>query len=221
MLSGRIKALSSKLARGSAALLRDSTGGAMIEYAFVGPPFIALLLANFHTALVFLAQSGLDTAAESAARFVATGQAQTYQGTTAQGATYYGMTSDDFRKAICGQMTGVARMLPPFMTCSTAQLFVDVSAPSVASVNAVASSSQLPPTFTYNTSTGAVTNSFSYTAGASGQITVLKLMYLWPVPTGPFGWKMGNQSYGSNRLLVSTVVFKNESYVCASGQSSC
>lgn len=221
MLSGRIKALSSKLFRGGAALLRDTTGGAMMEYAFIGPPFIALLLANFHTALVFLAQSGLDTAAENAARFVATGQAQTYQGTTSQGATYYGMTSDDFRKAICGQITGVARMLPPFLTCSTSQLFIDVSAPSVASVTGVTSSSQLPPTFTYNTSTGQVTNSFTYTAGASGQITVLKLMYLWPVPTGPFGWRLGNQSYGSNRLLVSTVVFKNEAYTCASGQSSC
>lgn len=192
----------------------------MMEYAFVGPPFIALLLANFHTALVFFAQESLDTAVEDAVRLLATGQAQTYQGTNAQGQTYYGMTSSDFRNAICGNISGIPKLLPPVLTCASNRLFVDVSTPNVSTIASVTASSQLPPTFTYDTN-GNVTNSFSYSTGSSGQITQLRIMYLWPVPTGPFGWRLGNQGTGSARLLSSTLVFKNESYTCASGQSSC
>lgn len=216
----RITAWSRKLGRGCAALARDCEGGTMMEYAFVGPPFIALLLANFHTALVFFAQESLDTAVEDSVRLLQTGQVQTYQGTNGQGQTYYGMTAADFRKAICGQLNGIPKLLPPVLTCSSSKLFVDVSTPNVTSISSVSSSSQLPPAFTYDTN-GNVTNTFAYSTGNSGQITQLRLMYLWPVPTGPFGWKLGNQGSGSNRLLTSTTVFKNESYTCATGQASC
>ena len=164
-----ITALARKLGRGCAALARDCEGGAMIEYAFVGPPFIALLLANFHTALVFFVQESLDTAVEDAVRLVQTGQAQTYLGTNSQGQNYYGMTAADFRKALCGQISGIPKILPPVLTCDTSKLFVDLSTPNVASISAVSASSQLPPNFTYDTN-GNVTNTFSYSSGSSGQI---------------------------------------------------
>ncbi len=215
----RIAGAGARLRRAAVRLARDTGGGVMMEYAFVGPPFIALLLANFHTALVFLAQEGLQTAAESAARLVTTGQAQTYAGTTSQGASYNGMTAADFRKAVCGQLTGIPKMLPPFLTCDTSRLFIDVSAQSAGSVNSISNSALGAPTFSYDSS-GNVTNTFNTSFGTTGQIVVLKLIYLWPTAKGPFGFNMTNQQ-GSNRQIIATAVFKNESYDCASGQSTC
>jgi len=166
-------------------LWHDTSGGAMIEFAMVGPAFIALVIAVFQTALTFLAGQGLETAAEASGRLLLTGQAQ--------GANY---TASQFQAAACST-------LPPFLSCSN--LYVDVS-----TVNSFSAAALSAPTITYNSS-GSVTNSFAYTPGSSGAIVVMRLMYIWPTVTGPYGFSLVTTGRNGH-LLVASAVLKTEAY---------
>lgn len=167
------------------ALANCRRGAALVEFALVMPAVLALVLATLHTALIYLAQEGLETAAESAGRLIMTGQAQ-------QG----GLTQSAFKTAACNS-------LPPFLTCS--RLYVDVT-----TVSNYSTAVTGVPTFTYDTN-GNVTNSFSYSTGTQGSIVVVRLMYLWPTANGPMGLNLSNTS-GNNRLLLATSVLKTEYY---------
>ena len=166
-------------------LWADESAAVLMEYAFVGPPFIALILAILHTSLIFLAQEGLETAAESTSRLIMTGQAQTA-----------GYTAASFKTAACAS-------LPKFLACD--RLYVDVQ--TAASYGAAAGTTAA---MTYDTH-GNVNSTFAYTPGTQNQIVVLRLMYLWPTVTGPFGLNLTNQP-GNQRLLYATSVFTSESY---------
>lgn len=163
----------------------DIRGAVALEFALVAPMLIALIVAILNTALIFLAQSGLETAAEAAARIIMTGQAQ-------QG----GLTQAQFKAAACSA-------LPPFLACN--RLYIDV-----ANVNNFSDATLTIPTFTYDKN-GNVTNSFNYATGARGSIAVVRLMYLWPTGNGPFGLQLTNTA-GNNRLLLATSVLKTEYY---------
>jgi Flp pilus assembly protein TadG len=54
---------------------RSQDGSAAVEFALVATPFFALLFAIIETALVFFADQALDTAVQSTARLLRTGQA--------------------------------------------------------------------------------------------------------------------------------------------------
>jgi Flp pilus assembly protein TadG len=179
-----------------APLRADRRGNVALEFALVGPLFIALLLASLHTALVFFAQEGLETAAETTARVILTGQAQTKitGNITVNGVTQ--TPQQQFHTIACAA-------LPPFLTCN--RLYVDVT-----TVSNYASAVTSPPTFTYDAN-GNVTTAFNYQPGAQGAIVVLRLMYLWPTIAGPNGFSLVN-TYGSNRLLQATSVMKTEGY---------
>ncbi len=166
-------------------LATDSRGGALIEFALIAPALIALLLAITETSLVFFAQQGLQTALDTAARAVMTGQAQSA-----------GLTQAQFQNSACAA-------LPPYLTCS--KLIVDAqTAASLDGVNVSA------PTITFDV-TGKVSNSWSYSIGGAGDIVVLRLIYLWPLPTGPLGFTL-NDASGTQRLLIATSVAKTEPY---------
>ena len=166
-------------------LLADPRGSSAIEYALLGPVLFALIIATIQTALVFIAQQGLESDAQNAARLIMTGQTQ-----------QAGMTAAQFRTATCNS-------LPPFLSCNN--LYIDVTtASSFAAANTGA------PTITYD-SNGNVTNGFSFAPGSQGSIVVLRLMYLWPVVAGPLGFDLSNQP-GKNRMLFATAVFKSETF---------
>ena len=57
-------------------LAHDQAGTSAVEMAFVGPPFLLLLLAIFELGLTLTTQSLLDGAARDAARLIRTGQVQ-------------------------------------------------------------------------------------------------------------------------------------------------
>lgn len=222
--------------RSAAALWRDRAGNAILEFAFVAPAFIALILAILHTSLIYMAQEGLQTAAEASTRLIATGNAQTL--TIGSGGTsHLGMTATDFKSAICNGMTGTnalgvtvtyPKALPPFLACD--RLAVNVMLVPAGCTNP----STVNPTYTYNasgvlTSTGTgygqancagTTNSNGGLAGSQTQLAILQLMYLWPTTSGPLGLNFVNQPNG-NRLMVATAVFTVEGYACPSGVSSC
>lgn len=216
-------------------LLRDTSGNAILEFAFVAPAFIALILAILHTALIYVAQEGLQTAVEASTRLVATGNAQTLaigSGTSA----HTGMTAADFKSAICNGVTGTnargvsvtfPKALPPFLAC-------DRLAVNVMVVPAGCSNPTIPnPNYTYTngvlTSTGTAygqancagtTNANAGLAGTQSQLAILQLMYLWPTTSGPLGLNFVNQPNG-NRLMVASGVFVIEGYACPSGVTSC
>lgn len=203
-------------------LWEDCAGTAILEFAIVGPAFIALLLGILYTVCIYLAQQMLETTAQSAGRLLLVGGAQS--STMANG--HVGMTAADFKDAICNGATGtgangqaitIAKMLPPMLTCS--RLTVNVTTATTYNVGSTS-----PPTFTYD-SNGNITSTgtgYNNQSGGSGKnrIIVLQLAYLWPTGKGPIGLNMTNQP-NSNRMLVATSVFTTEDYACGSSQTSC
>ena len=208
-------------------LLLDDEAGAAIEFALLAPAFIALLLAITNTLLIYLAQEALETAAESAARLLLTGQAQTFQ--SYNGSTQNtGMTATQFTNAICGTLTysasanastqttyGNGSLLPPLLSCSN--LYVNV-----APASSFSSASTAPVTLTAN-GNGTITGTSFATSNGSvtqNQILVVQLLYLWPTVTGPLGLNMGNTP-ANNRILTATEVIDTETYPCPTGKTAC
>lgn len=173
--------------RASAArlLIADHRGAAILEFAFVAAPLMALLMAILVTSTVYFAQQGLETATEATARVLMTGTAQSN-----------GYSASQLKQAACNA-------LPPYMKCSS--LMVDVQ--SASSFSAISTAA---PTITFD-SHGNVSNNFSYTPGNSGDIVIIRLMYIWNLPTGPLGFNLATLGNGQ-RLLVSTSVARTELY---------
>jgi Flp pilus assembly protein TadG len=166
--------------------LRDDRRGAVIvEFAICSAAFLALLLACAQTVLIFFAQQGLQTAAEGAARYILTGQA-----------TRNGMSRSDFLTYTCSK-------LPPFLDC--AKVMIDVrKASSFTGIDATT------PVVTYD-GAGNITNNWQFDAGGSGDIMILRVMYVWQVQLGPLNLDFSNAGAGK-RLLIGTMVFKSEPY---------
>ncbi|MEO8374382.1 MAG: TadE/TadG family type IV pilus assembly protein [Sphingomonas bacterium] len=193
---------------------------AAIEFAIVGPAFIALLLAILYTVIIYLAQQMLQTSAESAGRLLLIGSAQTM---STNGHT--GLTAAEFKNAICNGISGtdasgnsvsVPSMLPSMLSCS--RLTVNVTTASAYNVASTAA-----PTFTYNSS-GVLTTTGAYNYQSNGngksRIVIVQLIYLLPTGKGPLGLNMVDEPNG-NRKLVATSVFTTEDYTCSASQTSC
>ncbi|MEO9129890.1 MAG: TadE/TadG family type IV pilus assembly protein [Sphingomonas sp.] len=201
-------------------LWQNREGMAAMEFAIVGPAFIALLLAILYTTLIYLAQQMLETSAESAGRLLLTGSAQTMQ---VNGHT--GMTASDFKNAICNGASGkdangnnvtIPSLLPSMLSCS--RLTVNVTTTTAYNVASTAS-----PTFTYNSSgVLTTTGAYNYQTNGSGKshIVVLQLIYLLPTGKGPLGLNLIDEP-NANHKLVATSVFTTEDYTCSASQTSC
>ena len=223
------------LRRGALCWWRDTAGNALVEFALVAPAFLALILGILHTALIYLAQEGLETAAQASARLLVTGSAQSL--TIGTGNTAYtGMSATDFKRAICQGINGTdargnavryAGALPPFLSCS--QLAVNVQVVPDGCTAPVINT----PTYTYaggvltGTGSGFGTSNCAGTTNANdgintsqNSLVVLQLSYLWPTTLGPMGLNFVNQP-GNKRLIVATTVLTVEAYSCPSGASSC
>lgn len=171
-----------------AALLRFARrddGAAAVEYAMVSLPFLALMLAIVQTAIVFMAQQQLETITEQASRLLLTGQAQKA-----------GLSQAQFVTDVCNQISAL-------FNCSKMMVDVQTSS-SFSSANTAA------PKLTFG-SNGQVTNTWSYQPGDPRSIVVMRVMYQWPLVTGPLSFNLANLSNG-NRLLMATAVFENEPY---------
>ncbi|AXJ97025.1 pilus assembly protein [Sphingomonas sp. FARSPH] len=178
------------------ALARDRRGVSVIEFALIAAPMIALILAGLQTSLIYFAQQGLETAVEAAARSVVTGKAQ------ASDAQATGMNqqqlAERFRQAACARV-------PRFLRCN--RLYVEVaSAPNWSGMSTTV------PTLTFD-SNGNISNTFRYDLGSQGSVVMVRLMYLWPIQTGPLGLSFSNLGAGrQGRLMVATSVAKTENF---------
>jgi Flp pilus assembly protein TadG len=161
---------------------RADDGAAAIEFALVAAPFFAMLVAILDLAMLFFAQSELETAVEKVSREVLTGQALSQ-----------GLTATQFQQALC----------PYLSTFTCNNVMVDLqTASSFSGANTSA------PTLTYNAQ-GQVTNAWQYQVGGAGVIQVMRVMYQWPVFPGPLNLNFANLSNGTY-LLMATAVFRNE-----------
>lgn len=164
---------------------RCSKAATAVEFAIVAAPFIALLVALAQTALVFFASRVLDEVAEEASRQILTGQAQKA-----------GMTQSQFATYVCQHTHSL-------FDCNNFMI-------NVQNYSSFATANTTTPTLSFNSS-GAVTNQWTWSPGSAGDIVIVQLMYQWPVSLGPLGFNLANLTNG-NRLLISTVAFKNEPY---------
>jgi len=175
------------VARGVLARLRaDQRGAALLEFAFVAPVLLALLLAVVDTSMQFFAQQSLETANEKSARLLLTGQAKSNS-----------WSQSDFKAQVC-------QRLPSFMQCS--KTIVEVRrATSFDGIDTTGSDVTVD-------GNGDAAGGSGYNYGNAGDIVMLRVSYLWPIKFAPLEFGSGAFSYGGRRLLVSTTVVKTEPY---------
>lgn len=168
------------------AFFADQKGATAVEFALVGAPFIALLVALIQTFLVFFAQQLLETVVTQSSRTILTGQAQAQN-----------LTQSQFAQTVCSNVVIL-------FSCSNLMIDVQVAG-TWTSANAGA------PSLTFDAN-GNVTNTWQFNPGNPGDIVIVRVMYQWPVFLGPLGFNLSNLSNG-NRLIMASTAFKNEAFV--------
>jgi len=172
--------IASRPARSLARFWRCDKGVNAIEFAFVVPIIIAILLATAQVGVIFTAQAYLNEVAEAGMRTVLTNQANN-------------LTQQQFASTICSNVSAM-------FNC--ANLIVELEpAPSTA-----ASMTSAMPQFDNN---GILTQPTTYTVVPAPAQMLLVVMYQWPVIGGPLGLNFGSLGNGAY-LLVSTQVFMIE-----------
>jgi Flp pilus assembly protein TadG len=168
------------------AFVADRKGSTAVEFALVGAPFIALLVALIQTFLVFFAQQLLETVVTESSRIILTGQAQAQNLTQAQ-----------FANVVCSNVVIL-------FNCNNLMIDVQVA-------GSWSSANTGTPTLTFD-GNGNVTNTWQFNPGNQGDIVIVRVMYQWPVFLGPLGFNLSNLSNG-NRLIMASTAFKNEAFV--------
>ena len=169
-----------KMARNRRPFAESEGGSASVEFALIAAPFLALLLAIFETALLFLTQQALQTGTAQAARLIMTGQAQTQNMTVAQ-----------FKQLVCNDSTALINCASLFVNV---QKFATFS--SISTLNPVQNGAFNPALLNYN-------------FGGAGDIELVQVFYEWPIYVGPLGFNLSSMN-GNIHLLVATAAFRNE-----------
>lgn len=162
-------------------------GSAAVEFALVALPFFMLTVGLAEISLIGFAQTSLDLGVSEASRQIRTGRAQ-----------MTGMSQGDIRNRICGEMNALM-----MVTCDN-NLFIDVDR---FSSFIEASNDAANPIQNNQFQTGG----FGYTPGAASDIVVVRAYYRWKILTPLFEPIFQNVS-GGERILVSTLMFRNEPY---------
>ena len=106
------------------------------------------------------------------------------------------MTQSQFKAMACQGLQAI-------LTCGNVMIDVQTAA-SFDSINTAS------PTITFDKN-GNVTNSWKFDPGGSGDIVIMRMMYIWSMPNGPLGFSISNLN-ASQRLLIATAVAKTEPY---------
>jgi Flp pilus assembly protein TadG len=156
-------------------LVRNADGISAIEFALVGPAFIALLVAILETGMVFFFQQLLQTATTQAARLIMTGQAQTQK-----------LSSAQFLQDVC---TDAGSLFNCANLSANVQTFTSFGGMSQTS----------PITSgTFNTPS-------TFTPGGPGDIVLVQVFYQLPVTPAPLGFNVANTSNGDAILVGTAV----------------
>ncbi len=177
---------------------KDDDGATAIEFAFVGAPFLFLLIATLETGLTFFSEYAVQSATTTASRLIRTGQAQDN-----------GFSAAEFKTALCAN-------LPSIVDCGKVYINVEVRNSFSATANrAGASNGQLD---------SSITDGGAFDPGSAGDIVVVETFYEWELFT-PFIMQLLDQvgtttpaphwlaNHGADKRLVRGVaVFQNEPF---------
>jgi Flp pilus assembly protein TadG len=156
-------------------LARNSDGAALLEFALLGPAFLALLVAILQTGVVFLFQQTLQTATTQTARLIMTGQAQTQN-----------ISSATFLQDVCsagGNMFDCSKLsanIQTFTSFSGVQMNNPVN-------------------------NGSFTAPNNYSLGGPGDIVLVQIFYQLPTVSAPLGFTMANTSNGNALITATAV----------------
>lgn len=160
-------------------------GVTAVEFAIVSIPFFALLLGIVEVALVFFTSQLIESSLSDAARLIRTGQAQVQ-----------GFNETRFKQQVCAN-------IPVLSDCENS-LKLDVRT----YLDFESTKSNLASPIDEN---GNLVEDFDYQPGTGGQIVLVRAFYEWPSIAPGLGLGPGNLANG-NRLLASTVAFRNEPF---------
>jgi Flp pilus assembly protein TadG len=165
--------------------LADEDGAMIVEFAMIAPPMLFLLLAICQIALVFLTSLWLDNATTVLGREIRTGRAQGLYAST-----------EAVKTAICDRAAG-------FISCGD-RLLVDVRTLPAGPVNLAWPVDE----------EGEFETDDAYTPGSPGEIMLVRVFYQYPVLIPMFSAALSDMPNG-NRLIVSSVAFRNEPFTVA------
>lgn len=160
-------------------------GSAAVEFAFVAIPFFLLSIGLVEVSMIGFAQTSLDYAVGETGRRIRLGQVQM------QGVSYSEIQND-----LCSQLNGFM-----VLDCTNA-LYLDV---------------KRYPSFVSATNNSPISNGafnssgFGFAPGSPSDIVVVRAYYRWKVLTPLFQGVLSNVN-GGERILVSTMMFRNEPY---------
>ncbi len=182
-MGGQRKSLQRKLRRFG----RARRGAAAVEFALVAVPFFLLVFGMAEISMIGFAQTSLNNAVSETARQIRTGQAQ-------KG----GVSAGEIREMLCEELNAFISM-----ECD-GRLYLDVNrfdsfVTAGAAANPIQNGEFQDP-------------GFGYTPGAPSDIVVVRAYYRWHIITPMFEGILGNVS-GGQRVLVSTMMFRNEPYL--------
>jgi Flp pilus assembly protein TadG len=162
---------------------RDNRAATVVEFALVALPFFGLMFAILETFLLFFASQTVETATNSGARLIRTGQAQSA-----------GLTAETFKERICAALVGLFNCEANLMVdVRTYDFFeqVDMGAPIDENGNLV--------------------QNFVYQPGVGGDVVVVRSFLEWPIHTNILGLGLANLGNG-NRLIAAATAFRNEPF---------
>ena len=176
-------------------LKSDKKGSAAIEFAIVGPVFLAMMFSIFEIGWHYYVSSIVDASVTNAARLIRTGQVQE---ATSDADLQYDLIYDE----ICD-------VLQHFGTCSetltveveTFSSFADLGADTSAATCADASSTDL--------------DAIPFSPGGELEIVRIRICYIYSTINPAIGLNLSESTRDGQRALVSTMIFRNEPYETA------
>lgn len=164
---------------------RNKQGTTAIEFGLVAVPFFMIIVGIAEIAMMGLAQTNLDYATTEAGREIRTGRAQ-----------LGGVSAEEAKLEVC-------QNFGRFMTLDCdSNLFVDVRR-----YDAFTDIETDPPVVDGELQT----EGFAYEPGAPSDIVVVRTYYRWRMLTPMFDRLLADIN-GGERLIVSTMMFRNEPY---------
>ncbi len=177
---------------------KDDSGATAIEFAFVGAPFLFLLLATFETGLTLFSEYSVQSATTTASRLIRTGQAHSG-----------GFSKVEFKNRLCAELPAMIDCDKIYINVEVRNNFSDASSRTDASDNG-----QLSDDATDG----------SFDIGNAGEIVIVETFYEWDLMTPnlmnllnikgtgtpPPNWLA---NHGDDKHLVRGVaVFRNEPF---------
>ena len=166
---------------------RARRGSSAVEFAIVVFPFFLLTFGLAEVAMIGFAQTSLNFAVTETARQIRTGQAQ-----------MAGVSAGQIQQELCQELNNFI-----VMTCD-GNLYLDVDR--FDSFTNASNNAAAPIQDGEFQASG-----FGYAPGTASDIVVVRAYYRWKVMTPLFEPVFSNVS-GGERILVSTMMFRNEPF---------